>query len=110
MNDTFNRRDKSHLNLISKLNNSVADLNFYAHRFLKKYGFNSKPQTGISDVLIYWAGPFPKTIKLPAELNVHLQSIVTQYNKVLEATPETADQIFRDTWVFVHDFDHLFHT
>lgn len=103
MNDTFNTKDVEHRNLVAKLRNSIADLNFYAYRFLILARLQSTPRTGIVDAMKYSGGKSP-----PPNWPEQLNDIFTQYEKILNATPKTADAIFRETWVFVHDFDHIF--
>jgi len=98
MNDNFNTKNAEHRNLSAKLGNAVADLNFYAYRFLTRAALESTPRTGIADIDKY------RGLILP----VQLAQIETQYRKILNATPETANALFYETWVFVHDFDHIF--
>lgn len=103
MNETFNTKDAEHRNLVAKLRNAVADLNFYAWRFLSRARLASTPRTGIADAMKYSGGKSP-----PDNWPEPLNEILNQYETILNATPKTADDIFRETWVFVHDFDHLF--
>lgn len=78
----------------------MADLNFYAHRFLEKAGIPSTDRTGLAD-----AKEAAKRGKLlPSEV-LH---IIAQSEQVLNATPVNAAKLFYSTWTFVHDFDHLF--
>ena len=70
MNNSFNTNNADHQNLIAKLNNTVADLNWYAFRFMRKYGLRSSPKTGIADAL---GLPTP-----PPEL----QQIIQQYHLI----------------------------
>lgn len=98
MNDSFVSKNPHHRNLVAKLRNSVADLNFYAFRFLTRAGFTSTPRTGIADINNFRGCILP----------VQLRQIESQYQKILNATPETADGLFYETWHFVHDFDHIF--
>jgi len=97
MNDSFNTNNADHRNLIAKLNNTVADLNWYAFRFMRKYGLPSSPKTGIADAL---GLPTP-----PPEL----QQIIQQYQHIKTSTPETANDLFYSTWRFLHDFDNELH-
>lgn len=94
MNDSFNTNNADHRNLIAKLNNTVADLNWYAFRFLRKYGLMSSPKTGIADAMGLQTPP------------PELQQIIQQYESIKTSTPETANALFYSTWVFLHDFDN----
>lgn len=97
MNKHFNPSNRDHRNLIAKLNNTVADLNWYAFRFMRKYGLPSSPNTGISDA-IGLTDPPPE-----------LQQIIQQYKKIKTSTPESANDLFYSTWRFLHDFDNELH-
>lgn len=102
MNDNFNTRNAEHRNLLAKLNNAVADLNFYAYRFLTRAGLSSTPRTGLADIDRHRAKAPPE--RWPEQLD----QIANQNFKIINATPETANELFRETWHFVHDFDHIF--
>jgi len=94
MNDSFNTNNADHRNLIAKLNNAVADLNWYAFLFMRKYGLTSSPKTGIFDALGLRSPP------------LELKQIIEQYQQIKTSTPETANALFYSTWVFLHDFDN----
>lgn len=94
MNDDFNTYNRDQRNLIAKLNNTVADLNWYAFRFMRKYGLPSSPKTGIADAI--------KLTYPPPEL----QQIIQQYETIKTSTPESANALFYSTWRFLHDFDN----
>ena len=100
MNDNFDIKDPGDRNLIAKLKNTVTDLNFYCFRFLVKSGFQSSPKTGLNDALVL-AGKYEV---LPAEV----YAILNQYQKIKDATPKNANELFYSTWIFLHDFDKHF--
>jgi len=101
MNETFDHKNERHRNLIAKLSNSIADLNFYAFRFLRVRGIKSTPQTGIVDAIEYKETAHVKS--WPNELD----AILIKYREVLRCTPSTANDTFYSTWIFVHNFDHI---
>jgi hypothetical protein len=94
MNENFNIHNSDHRNLIAKLNNTVADLNWYAFRFMLKYGLPSSPKTGIADAI--------KLTDPPPEL----QQIIQQYETIKTSSPKLANALFYSTWQFLHDFDN----
>ena len=99
----FQQKNKDHLNLICKLNNSICDLNFYAYRFLTWNKFISTPKTGIEDAI-----KLQQHEHTSKRWPYQLFYIIEQHNKILNSTPETANELFYQTWRFVHDFDKLF--
>lgn len=95
----LNKEDPVERNLVAKLNNTVTDLNFYCYRFLVKIGFSSTPRTGLNDALALIS-----TNDLPDPV----YAILNQYDKVKNATPKTANELFYSTWIFLHSFDKIF--
>jgi hypothetical protein len=100
MNCNFSNEIPRHKNLVAKLRNSVTDLNFYAFRFLERDGIPSSPKTGLKDAQFL--------VDCGRKACPELLWILERYQIVLQATPDTANDIFYSTWTFVHEFDELF--
>lgn len=97
MKKTFDDSDPEDRNLVAKLSNTVVDLNFYAYRFLIKAGYLSSPRSGLQDAedLIF------QGVEVPSQIG----EILFRYSLVLKANPETANDLFYDTWTFLHNYD-----
>lgn len=103
MNQSFDTKNPTHKNLIAKLNNSVADLNFYAWRFLKERGLECDPKTAILQAIKYASDKWQRQA-LPDEVF----KILKQYSMVIDCEPKDANELFYSTWIFLHNFDSHF--
>lgn len=91
-----------HPNLRAKLRNSMADLRWYGYRLCELNGIkNVTPKNSLETIKKLF-----QTENLPPDL----LKIWAWEGKIATATPEIADQLFRDTWIFVHDFDKTLRT
>lgn len=92
--------NKDDRNLVAKMNNTVADLNFYCYRFLVRDGYFSTPRTGVNDAHgLIQIGKGPKEIR----------HIVERYDHIIaRSNPKNANDLFYYTWTFLHEFDKLF--
>lgn len=93
----FSGRPEFSGNLAAKMNNTIADLNHYATRFLTTKGFRSVTGSGIEDAQNLIA----QGVALPVQIYV----IIEQYEKVLVCEPDKANELFYETWDFLHKFD-----
>lgn len=71
---------KSHPNLMNKLKNSLSDLDFYEQR-IRNAGFCSHLPANALNEIQYWR------------------------QRIKDADPSNADELFHSCWRFVHDFD-----
>ncbi|MGL6009663.1 MAG: hypothetical protein ACRC1D_09430 [Culicoidibacterales bacterium] len=73
----------------------MVDLNWYAHKFMCYYslGSYSTPKTGIESA-----------IKMQVVSN-DMKAIINQRDKIINSTPNHANELFYETWKFLHDFD-----
>ena len=90
-------------NLRAKLRNSEADLRWYAVRFGHAYGLKAMTQKNALELLQAFS-------ESGGQLNNELKQILTWYEKIGNATPQNANQLFYDCWRFVHDFDEKLRT
>lgn len=97
MNDSFNRKNKEHQNLIAKLNNSISDLKWYACEILRLKGVAVNPEFAIFIANKIENPPF------------EIKQIVMRYETIKESTPETANDLFYSTWRLLHTFDEYIH-
>ena len=96
--ENFDTSNKEHKNLLSKIKNTVADLNWYAHRFLELHGTKCHYRQGISTAKQLSARGWT--------LRPELYKILDLYEKCSRLTPENANRFFYDTWIYLHDQDN----
>lgn len=90
--ETLDKNDRS------KLQNAVAELNWYAYRFLKISGFRiAHPVQGLEMAR--------RVIGQKREIPPEIRQIVEWSTKLDSVTPENSEQIFKECWQFVHSFD-----
>ena len=98
MNDSFDNTKSEDRNLVAKLRNTVAEMNFYCYRCLVRSGFRSSPRTGVSDA--------ESLFVLGEQIPPQVTEILRRYYFITEfSTPETANELFYSTWQFLHDYD-----
>lgn len=96
MNEAFDNTNKEYRNLSAKIRNAISDLNFHAYLILtRRLGFESTPQTGVSDAIKY------KKLHDCEQLN----AIIERVALLKECTPENANTLFYQTFIFIHELN-----